>query len=264
MTAAVGTNKPRALVLFDVDGTLTESGEQCPAPMLDALSQLCSLPNVDLGVVGGGSLEKIRWQLRDATCFRWLFAENGLVTGDGLVHESLRSAVPEAEIQHAIDLCLSWIAATRLPFKRGKFVDFRNGLFYVTPIGSQCNRAERERFARLDASHGFRLKLLRQLRSDQRFAQHFECLLGGQLGVAVYPCGFDKTYCLRHLDASQTTYERIFFVGDRCNRNGNDYPLYASPRTIAFETNGPQRTMQLLRSQIVPRLGTDGSTATHA
>ena len=246
----------RHLVLFDVDGTLAESGKQCDSTIVDALQKLASMENVDIGVVGGGTLQKIRWQLGEPLCntMRWLFAENGLVTGDGTVHASLRNSVSERDLQHAVDLCLRWIAKTRLPFKRGHFIDFRHGLIYVTPIGAQCSASERERFARLDSMHGFRLQLLRHLRGDDRFARRFQCVLGGQIGVGIFPHDFDKTYCLRHIDASDAHYERIYFFGDRCTPNGNDYPLYASPRTIAFATNGPARTMQLLRQEVLPRL----------
>lgn len=253
----------KTLLLFDVDGTLAASGQQCSEEMLQVLQRLSSAhSNVDCGVVGGGSLKKIEWQLggaeRGVSALRWLFAENGLVTGDGKVHDSLRTAVKESDLQHAIDLCLRWIADTRLPFKRGQFLDFRNALIYVTPIGSQCTAAERERFARLDSMHGFRLQLLRHLRSDARFNANFECVLGGQIGVGIFPRGFDKTYCLRHIDAYTAAggaeYERIFFIGDRCTRNGNDYPLFSSERTIAYETSGPEHTLQLLHHSIMPQL----------
>ena len=56
------------LILFDVDGTLTESGKIIHNSMLNKLITLNN-KGYDLGIVGGGKLEKILNQIKKSNCF---------------------------------------------------------------------------------------------------------------------------------------------------------------------------------------------------
>ncbi len=55
--------------------------------------------------------------------------------------------------------------------------------------------------------------------------------------------GWDKTYCLRHCEE----YNKIYFVGDKCDPGQNDFELYESSRTKAFKTSGPEETESLMQ-----------------
>jgi len=245
----------RDLVLFDVDGTLAQSGKQCSTAIVAMLQRLAKVDNIDLGVIDSNSLETIRWQLSaGGAALRWLFAENGLMTGDGTIHDSFDHAVGKEDQQHVIDLCLHWIANTRLPFKRDHVIELGVAIMHVTPIGWQCSAAERDRFSRLDSTHGFRLKLLRHLRADKQFAAALQCCMDNHIGIDIYPAGFDKTYCWRHIAAADMQYNRIYYINSGQARSSGAH-LVGSPSNIqALESSGPQHTLQLIDQQLVPRL----------
>ena len=71
------------------------------------------------------------------------------------------------------------------------------------------------------------------------------CALGGDTSFDIYPVGWDKTYCLRHFQ----DYE-VWFVGDRCEENGNDKQIYDNlqPKGRSFKTDGIQKTKKIIES----------------
>ena len=51
------------LFLFDVDGTIVNSGQAITTEMSTALTNLQQKQNVEIGIVGGGKLDKILEQM---------------------------------------------------------------------------------------------------------------------------------------------------------------------------------------------------------
>ena len=52
----------KILLLFDVDGTIVESGCKITTKIENILLKLSGRSDIELGIVGGGKLEKILWQ----------------------------------------------------------------------------------------------------------------------------------------------------------------------------------------------------------
>ena len=48
----------KTLILFDVDGTLTESRKEIKQNMIDNLTSLKLITHLDIGIVGGSNLDK--------------------------------------------------------------------------------------------------------------------------------------------------------------------------------------------------------------
>ena len=48
----------RTLILFDVDGTLTEPRKVIKQNMVDTLKKLKTFDNLEIGIVGGSNLKK--------------------------------------------------------------------------------------------------------------------------------------------------------------------------------------------------------------
>lgn len=75
--------------------------------------------------------------------------------------------------------------------------------------------------------------------------------IGGQISFDVFPTGWDKTYCLQHVQAekeiSGVDYQTIHFFGDKCFAGGNDYEIHTDARTIGHAVNGPEETMNKLK-----------------
>ena len=91
--------------------------------------------------------------------YDYVFAENGLVAFRGteeLARRSLRTHLGEERIKAFVNFVLHYIADLDIPVKRGTFVEFRNGMINVSPIGRNCNQEERDEFERYDAQQGIR------------------------------------------------------------------------------------------------------------
>lgn len=76
--------------------------------------------------------------------------------------------------------------------------------------------------------------------------------IGGEISFDVFPQGWDKTYCLQHLDNEKNVpggieYKTIHFFGDKTAVGGNDYEIYTSERTIGHSVTKPEDTMAELR-----------------
>ena len=81
--------------------------------------------------------------------------------------------------------------------------------------------------------------------------QDIVCTLGGHTSIDIYPKGRDKTYALRHLGC----YDKIYFVGDKCDGLGNDKNIYDALQADnrSFMTTGPKETINIIRN-LIPRI----------
>lgn len=76
--------------------------------------------------------------------------------------------------------------------------------------------------------------------------------IGGQISFDVFPNGWDKTYCLGHLEADAKRpggipYTTIHFFGDKTFVGGNDYEIYSDPRTVGHSVKDPDETIAELK-----------------
>ncbi|XP_066496724.1 phosphomannomutase 2 [Tiliqua scincoides] len=233
------------LFLFDVDGTLTAPRQKITPEMADFLQALRKKAKV--GVVGGSDFGKIQEQLGDDVLekFDYVFPENGLVAykdGALLNKQSIQGHLGEDLLQDLINYCLSYIAKIKLPRKRGTFIEFRNGMLNVSPIGRSCSQQERIEFYELDKKEHIREKFVADLQRD--FAgKGLTFSIGGQISFDVFPDGWDKRYCLDIV--GKDGFRTIHFFGDKTMPGGNDYEIYTDPRTIGHSVASPEQTKQL-------------------
>ncbi|XP_056653414.1 phosphomannomutase 1 isoform X1 [Monodelphis domestica] len=147
--------KERVLCLFDVDGTLTPARQKIDPEVAAFLQELRG--RVKIGVVGGSDYSKIAEQLGEGDevieKFDYVFAENGTVqykNGRLLSKQTIQNHLGEELLQDLINFCLNYMALLKLPKKRGTFIEFRNGMLNVSPIGRSCTLEERIEFSELD------------------------------------------------------------------------------------------------------------------
>ena len=65
-----------------------------------------------------------------------------------------------------------------------------------------------------------------------------------QISFDVFPIGWDKTYCLRHLQAYN--FKTIHFFGDKTYEGGNDFEIFTSPATVGHAVTQPADTIAQL------------------
>uniref|UniRef100_A0A1A8PJ38 Phosphomannomutase n=2 Tax=Nothobranchius TaxID=28779 RepID=A0A1A8PJ38_9TELE len=233
------------LCLFDVDGTLT-AARQCVTPEMKALLEKLRT-RVRVGVVGGSDLSKIQEQLGDDVIqiVDYVFAENGLVAyKNGQLHsiQSIQAHMGEELLQDFINFCLNYMAKIKLPKKRGTFIEFRNGMLNISPIGRSCTQEERREFYELDQKEKIREKFVSVLKEEFK-GKGLSFSIGGQISFDVFPDGWDKRYCLGIVEEDK--YSNIHFFGDKTKPGGNDYEIFCDPRTIGHEVSCPAETQQL-------------------
>lgn len=96
--------------------------------------------------------------------FDYFFTENGLVAykeGQILAVQSLKKFLGDEKLKELINFILHYIADLDIPIKRGTFVEFRNGMLNVSPIGRNCSQEERDDFEQFDLKTGIRCAYLR-------------------------------------------------------------------------------------------------------
>jgi phosphomannomutase len=235
------------LILFDVDGTLTEPRIKIKEDMIENLTSLKLITNLDIGIVGGSNLEKQKEQLGEEilSLFDYVFSENGLMAfhKDKLFHEnSIAEFLGEENIKKLINTSLAYMATIDIPVKRGTFIEFRTGMINLCPVGRSCNQKERDQFFEYDKIHNIRGKMVDYLNEELKDL-NLSFSIGGQISIDVFPKGWDKTYCLQFI---KEKYERIVFFGDKTMKGGNDYEIFEHPLTESYTVTSPKDTIRLL------------------
>lgn len=241
--------------LFDVDGTLSPARLSVSPEMLQLLSRLRQ--HVAIGFVGGSDLVKQQEQLGTAsvpvtTLFDFCFSENGLTAyrmGQPLASTSFIQWIGEDKYKKLASWILHYVADLDIPVKRGTFIEFRNGMINVSPIGRNATTQERLDYEKFDLEHKVRATMVQKL--QEAFPDlGLTYSIGGQISFDVFPVGWDKTYCLQHVEAEKANgidYTTIHFFGDKTYKGGNDYEIYEDKRTVGHSVKNPEDTARILK-----------------
>lgn len=237
---------PTTICLFDVDGTLTPARGIISDSMKNTLEQLRK--HCVVGFVGGSDFAKQKEQLGNNALdmFDFCFSENGLTAfrmGQKLAEDSFIKFTGEERYAKLVNFCLRYIADLDLPQKRGTFIEFRQGMINVSPIGRNCSREERNEYEKFDLEHKIREKFVAALKKE--FPDYgLQYSIGGQISFDVFPVGWDKTYCLRHLEGEG--FDTIHFFGDKTFKGGNDFEIYSHEKVTGYAVKNPEETQAIL------------------
>lgn len=239
-------NKKNTLYLFDVDGTLTKPRQVITEHLKKFLFDKVK-PQVSVGLVSGSDYAKIVEQMDGsdvAEKFDYVFCENGVVqyrAGKLISSESILGHLGERTLQQVINFALGYMSRLELPAKRGNFVEFRSSMINICPVGRSCSQAERDEFVAFDKQHNIRQQFVDALQEKFQ-GSGLMFALGGQISVDVFPIGWDKTYCLKHVENENFT--EIRFFGDKTSAGGNDHEIYNDARTIGHTVTSPDDTKE--------------------
>ena len=252
----------RDLVLFDMDGTLTEARK----PFASFLSSpLWSLGQVaDIGIVTGSDLDyvqeqlqvlienhSIRYSLHILPCngTKWLSPPEFPSHPHNLEHEAqMEKQVGKLKYRKLIESLIQLqleCSDYDIPLT-GNFISARGSMVNWCPTGRNANDKQRKHFKKFDKKNRFRSQMFMKLRLilDANDMQDITVKLGGDTSFDIYPMGWDKTYALRHIDD-----RKIWFVGDRARSpKGNDYEIFQACGDRSFHTDGPESTEGIIKS----------------
>jgi len=245
------------IILFDVDGTLCESSKTISLQMARMLNNIID-KNIQIGIVGGGTFEKIIFQLDKQVNPQYIFSECGSVyhklSPDSksyiLVNKNNLKLEPEyIKINKLIKSCLKFISDVDY-LVSGHFIDLRNGLIYVSLVGMVGSDEERANFVELDKIHEYRLRLIELLKTESielNIGDYIDISLGGSVGIAIYPKKWNKVQVLNWIDPQ---IHQIHYFGDKYLPNGNDYELISNSSVIPHPTDSPAQTYMILQKLI--------------
>ena len=180
------------ICLFDVDGTLTPARLGVSKEMLQTLSKLreqCAIGFVsthamrktasvlDLSCiqVGGSDLVKQEEQLGQPSLpatglFDFCFSENGLTyyrEGEKMASHSFIQWLGEEKYQKLARFILRYLSDLEgLPRMRGTFIEFRNGMINVSPVGRNASTAERGEFEQWDKKNNCRKNMIAAIKKE--------------------------------------------------------------------------------------------------
>lgn len=233
--------------MFDVDGTLTPARLEISDEMRETLKALRK--KVVIGFVGGSDLSKQVEQLGESVLqdFDYCFSENGLTAyklGKELASQSFINWIGNDKYNKLVKFILRHLADIDIPVRRGTFIEFRNGMINVSPVGRNASTEERNEFEKYDKEHKVRETLVNALKEN--FADYgLTYSIGGQISFDVFPTGWDKTYALQHVE--NEGFKEIHFFGDKAYEGGNDWEIYTDPRTIGHAVKSPDDTIRILK-----------------
>lgn len=242
----------KPLLLFDVDGTIADSGKTIDLDILNTLTELTK--NYDLGIVGGGKYEKIIEQASNTTIFTHLFAECGCVyyklnsnlSNYQLVYKkNIRVHLLYKQINQLIKVALGFLSKVDYDLT-GHFIDLRNGIIYISLIGMVANDEERKYFIEFDKKQNIRktlIDLLVQKAIELKINNQVKILEGGSVGIGIYPVEYGKSQVLDSL----TDYTNISYFGDKYTPDGNDYELITHPEIKGYPVDSLSDTLNILK-----------------
>lgn len=241
---------PRAIILFDVDNTLCESGKE-----MDALMQSCMTTiyerfhtTHDFGIVGGGSYARILQQLRTTSpYFVHIFSEGGCVyhyKHEQVYAKRIWDHQHADAVDHLIKRALVFLAG--VPYRlTGHLINYRSGLVYVSCIGNDADESQRLSFLQ---HHGHvRDELLRYLKHENACPHQIAIKKGGNVGIALFPIEWSK---VQVLDIIHPTYQTIWYIADSIGEDGNDHELLHHPYVHGIHVKNPAHTSRILQHML--------------
>ena len=249
------------LLLFDVDGTLTNPRLVITQDMLNTLIKLKNNKNIHIGFVGGSDLNKQIEQIKQENfyLFDWRFSENGLnafKNTEQIYQGSFSNFFGEEHFKALINICLKVLSDVDCHVKRGTFIEFRNGMINISPIGRACSQQEREEFYEFDNTHKTRENIISKIQTlwnnyiqviDNNDLQ-LTFSIGGQISIDIFPNGWNKTFCLQFVE---NIYDEIHFFGDKTNIGGNDHEIYIDKRVFGHHVDCYTDTIEILEKNFI-------------
>jgi len=259
------------IVLFDMDGTLTEPRMPFQKKLLGPLRKLSA--NAEIGILTGSDFDYLHQQMNLIIRFSELRFVTHLLPCNGtkhyypprlpddvykLIHEMNMETFLGKNCYKQLIMLLSSGQEEMCHYDfplTGHFISCRGSMVNWSPVGRNATTEQRQQFIECDLSYSpsLREREINKLkyRINLRCAKNVTVKLGGETSFDIYPTGWDKTYALRHFP------EHIcWFVGDRCGPNGNDKEIYdlLSQENRAYCTKDPDNTVEIIQD-IIRRIG---------
>jgi phosphomannomutase len=242
----------KRLIVFDLDGTLTESKSEIDIETATLLDDLLRV--VRAAIISGGDLPQFEKQLLARlaqndrldnlsilpTCGTKFFQHK--TSWQKLYSEDLTEAQKQ-EITDALNAAVA-SAGFRAEKTWGDPIEDRESQITYSALGQQAPLDEKKRW---DPDFAKRMKIKAFLDAS---LPHFSVRLGGATSIDVTLPGIDKAYGIKKLhDVLGIAIQDMIFIGDALFPGGNDYPARETDATCIQVAN-PHETKRVIETVI--------------
>jgi phosphomannomutase len=254
----------KSLIVFDLDGTLTESKAPLKADMSRMLVELLKAKKV--AVIGGGSYEQFQSQLLGHfKCPPELFANLFLFpttstsfyrySGGGWkkVYRKVLKPMEKKKILRAFDNAFAETKYVEPKKVWGKTIEDRGTQITFSALGQDIVEKLGKKGITLKEqwnkeNGALRLKIIKMMAKE---LPNFEVRGGGLTSIDVTQKGIDKAYGVRQIEkVLKIPIKDMLFVGDALYRGGNDAAAKKSGvQTMA--TTGPAYTITIIKKILI-------------
>jgi HAD superfamily hydrolase (TIGR01484 family) len=248
----------KSLIVFDLDGTLTESKAPLKPDMARALTAL--LAQKKAVIIGGGSYEQFKNQFIERftcppTVFKNLFLFPTTSTSfyryqRGGWRQIYRKVLTPAEKKKIMRAFADAFAATKyVPPKKlwGKAIEDRGSQITFSALGQ---KAPVKAKAAWNKKSDVRPALMKIIKKE---LLKFEVRRGGLTSIDVTQKGIDKAYGVRQIEKIlKIPIKDILFIGDALYPGGND----AAAKKTGVQTmavRGPKDTIEIIKKILKAR-----------
>lgn len=201
--------------IFDVDGTLTPSRQKIDPTFREWFKEFC-ISN-DVYLVTGSDYAKTAEQLGNDLLIYPVFVYNCSGNETWTKGKLVRSQTWDAP-QKLHDLLEGWLSASKFPVRTGQHIEKRTGMINFSVVGRGATPSERKIYVEWDQTSRERETIAYQINSE---FDSITATIGGETGIDIHPTGWDKSQILKDFGKE----DKLYFFGDRCDPEGNDFPL---------------------------------------
>jgi len=242
----------KALVVFDLDGTLAESKSSIDAEMAKLLNSLLGI--VKVAVISGGAWQQFEQQVLAHLSHGEGLKNLSLLPTCGTKFYQYESSwkllysedFTAAEKKKIIDSLTQATASSESEVKQlwGEVIEDRGSQITFSALGQQAPLEEKKKW---DPEFTKRKKIKAVL---DTLIPEFSVRLGGATSIDVTKHGIDKAYGIRKLrDVLHIEIDQMIFIGDAVFPGGNDFPAkQAGALTIAIKD--PHETKRVIEAII--------------
>jgi phosphomannomutase len=242
----------KALVIFDLDGTLAESKSSIDIEMATLLNRLLGIMKV--AVISGGAWQQFEQQLLARLCQGEALSNLSLLPTCGTKFYQYKAGwnllysedFSEPEKRKIIDSLKQATGSSEREVGKvwGEVIEDRGSQITFSALGQQAPLDEKKRW---DPDFARRRKIKAVL---DTLIPEFSVRLGGATSIDVTKQGIDKAYGIGKLrDILHISIDQMIFVGDAVFPGGNDYPAKEAG-ALTIEVKDPHETKRVIEAII--------------
>ena len=86
--------------------------------------------------------------------------------GKEFARQSFKDHLGEDNLKRLINWVLRYLSEVDIPVKRGTFIEYRNGMMNISPVGRNCTKDERDSFEEFDNKANVRKSMIEKLKVE--------------------------------------------------------------------------------------------------